>query len=151
VVRCRFFALQTDLLLDRDLLFVLGSQDPYSVSKFPTWVLRIKLYFICLPPPLHSSSTIELLITSQEVASPTPNGSKTLPIIYRKLIGQITHRLSSPKYSQLPNANLPALTLKITERRSSSPSNPNHRTPFFQPYSLGNICPLCPNLISVPS
>jgi hypothetical protein len=41
--------------------------------------------------------------------------------IYRKLIGQMPLRLSSPKYSQLPNANLPALILKITERRSSSP------------------------------
>jgi hypothetical protein len=68
--------------------------------------------------------------------------------IYRKLIGQMPLRLSSPKYSQLPNANLPALIFKITERRSSSPSNLNHRTPFFQPYPLGIICPLCPNLIS---
>jgi hypothetical protein len=28
--------------------------------------------------------------------------------IYRKLIGQMPLHLSSPKYSQLPNANLPA-------------------------------------------
>jgi hypothetical protein len=34
---CRIFALQTDLLWDEDLLFVLGLQDPYSVSKL--WLL----------------------------------------------------------------------------------------------------------------
>jgi hypothetical protein len=143
------------ILLFQHLAFILYRKKKLKkklkLSLFLTFLVRalfsysfisINVYlFIELLRFMGSSSTVRIDYPFSSELS----GS----FMYRKLTGQMPLRLSSPKYSQLPNANLPALILIITERRSSSLSNPNHRTPFFQPYPLGNICPLCLNLISV--